>query len=153
MVGAGPRPDRGTPSGSPVKTCCVVWNFVSVLGTSIPPPPCPHPQADAQEQSVPLDLWEERLRVSAPFQNIASPLCPLSAISLLFHKKSLKSNGSRGGIFSKCQCNLWYITAKCDHLSAGSECQHTGLDGVTNSRLTGVCVGGVAPPLLGNHPR
>lgn len=35
-----------------------------------------------------------------------------------FGKKVVKSNGSCGGILSKCQHNLCYITAKCDNLNA-----------------------------------
>lgn len=98
-------------------------------------------------------LWEERprglraqLRVCvlghSSFQNIAGPRCPLCHFSPL-PEKSLKLNGSRGGIFSKCQCNLWYITAKAIILVPGSECQRTGRDRATNSRLAG----GTSAPL------
>lgn len=75
--------------------------------------------------------WE-----TVPFQNTAGPRCTLCHFSPL-PEKSLKLNGSRGGIFSKCQCNLWYITAKAIILVPGSECQRTGRERATNSRLAG----------------
>lgn len=87
--------------------------------------------------------WE-----TVPFQNMAGPRCPLCHFSPL-PEKSLKLNGSRGGIFSKCQCNLWYITAKAIILVPGSECQRTGRERAANSRLAG---GTSVPPLLGNCP-
>lgn len=125
QLSLGPRRDGVTPRRWSVKTCCVVWNFVSASGTSISLP-CPQVDADGAAgapgslggESESLSSWGPGWE-AAPFQNTAGPRCPLSAISLLFRERSLKSNGSRGGIFSKCQCNLWYITAKCDHLNAG----------------------------------
>jgi hypothetical protein len=124
-----------------MENCCVVQAFISALA-----PP------NAFTRWVQKGLLEGKVGFSAPgvweHCRTLQALTVSSLLPLPFQEKSWKSNGSRGGIFSKCQCNLWHITAKCDRLSAGSECQHTGHDGVTNGGLTG----GASAPLLGNQP-
>lgn len=118
----------GTLGKSSVKACWLCGLELCALETSVPPlPPAPCSQVDAIREAMHLGLWEGRPVVSAPgglgweialFQNIVVPPAPFLPFLSSSRKKSLKLNGSRGGIFSKCQCNLWYITAKCDHLSA-----------------------------------
>lgn len=117
-------------------------------------------------QPVPLGLWEERLSVSAPGvwagkQVLSRTLWALAAPSLPFLSFSGKKVRSRMGPAVGYFPN---VSAICGTLQLnviisvlGSECQRTGRDGVTNSRLGaggegGSGVGGLAPPLLGNHP-
>lgn len=130
--GAGAGPESSAPRTHPCSRRCpgardasrAMGNVASTSvrlhphGAGAAPAPMPHAgTAPAMPSSPSRSLQRRGHSHPAPPGRAGSRPEMFQSI-FFFVKKVQKSNGSCGGIFSKCQHNLCYITAKCDNLNA-----------------------------------